>query len=129
MTKNTKLIWKDRKRTLFGLPWSFTRYFLTEKKFVTSIGFFSINEDEIDLYRITDKSLHMTFWQRMFNVGTIILTARDVDFPKKEIKSVKNPREVLEILDEKIAEQRKLHNVDGRDMVGSAGHVDEYYDN
>ena len=25
-------IWKDRKRTFLGLPWSFTVYYLTEEK-------------------------------------------------------------------------------------------------
>ena len=29
-----KTVWKDRKRTLFGLPWSFTRYYLTEDKLI-----------------------------------------------------------------------------------------------
>ena len=28
-------IWTDKKRTIFGLPISFTRYFLTEDKFIT----------------------------------------------------------------------------------------------
>ena len=31
-------IWTDKKRTLFGLPLSFTRYFLTENKFITRVG-------------------------------------------------------------------------------------------
>ena len=39
-------IWTDKKRTLFGLPLSFTRYFLTETKFITRTGFLSIDEDE-----------------------------------------------------------------------------------
>lgn len=32
-------VWSDKKRTLFGLPLSFTRYFLTETKFITRKGF------------------------------------------------------------------------------------------
>ena len=43
-------IWTDKKRTIFGLPISFTRYFLTEDKFITRKGFLSIEEDELDLY-------------------------------------------------------------------------------
>lgn len=50
-------IWTDKKRTIFGLPISFTRYFLTEDKFITRKGFLSIEEDELDLYRVIDKSL------------------------------------------------------------------------
>ena len=37
-------IWTDKKRTIFGLPLSFTRYFLTETKFITRTGFLSIDE-------------------------------------------------------------------------------------
>jgi hypothetical protein len=117
-------VWKDRKRTIFGLPISFTRYYLTEKKFITSIGFFSIKEDEIDLYRVTDKRLQLGFWQRVFGIGTIVLLARDVDTPEKIIKNIKHPREVLDLFDEKITEQRKLYRIEGRDMIGAAGDID-----
>lgn len=33
------ILWKDRKRTLFGLPWSFTKYKLTEEKLIIQTGF------------------------------------------------------------------------------------------
>ena len=49
-----KTVWKDRKRTVFGLPWSFTRYLLYENKLVIDVGLFSRTEDEIRLYRIMD---------------------------------------------------------------------------
>ena len=39
-------IWTDKKRTIFGLPISFTRYFLTEDKFITRKGFLSIEDKE-----------------------------------------------------------------------------------
>ena len=52
-------IWTDKKRTLFGLPISFTRYFLTETKFITRRGFLTIVEDELDLYKVTDKKLRL----------------------------------------------------------------------
>ena len=48
-------VWTDKKRTLFGLPWSFTRYYLTETKFITQVGLLTVKEDEIDLYKIIDK--------------------------------------------------------------------------
>ena len=34
-------IWKDRKRTIFGLPLSFTVYKLTEEKLIIETGFLS----------------------------------------------------------------------------------------
>lgn len=120
MKKNEiQSLWTDKKRTLFGLPISFTRYFLTETKLITRKGFLSLEEDELDLYRVTDKKLILPFWQRLFGCGTIKLHVRDVDTPIKEIHSVKVPREVLKKLDVQIDQNRDRYNIRGRDMIGS----------
>ena len=112
-------IWTDKKRTIFGLPISFTRYFLTKEKFITRKGFFTIVEDEFELYRVTDKKLRLPFFQRLFKCGTILLTVKDVDTPVKDLTSVKKPREVMNLLDTHINIQRDKYNIRGRDMVGS----------
>lgn len=112
-------IWTDKKRTIFGLPISFTRYFLTKEKFITRKGFFTVVEDEFELYRVTDKKLRLPFFQRLFKCGTILLTVKDVDTPVKDLTSVKDPRKVLNLLDTHINIQRDRYNIRGRDMVGS----------
>lgn len=123
-----EFIWTDKKRTLFGLPLSFTRYFLTKDKFITRKGFLTIEEDEFELYRVTDKKLRLPFFQRLFKCGTIIMTVKDVDTPIKELKSVKNPRKVLNLLDTNINIQRDKYNIRGRDMVGSGRNIYEHCD-
>ena len=63
MKKNAfEYVWTDKKRSLFGLPLTFTRYYLTETKFITRTGFLNIDEDEIDLYKITDKKVSILFF-------------------------------------------------------------------
>lgn len=114
-------IWSDKKRTLFGLPISFTRYFLTESKFITRKGLLTITEDELDLYKVTDKKLVLKLFPRIFKCGTIVLNVKDVDTPIKEIKTVKKPREVLNLLDKQIDINRDKYNIRGRDMIGG-GH-------
>lgn len=114
-------VWTDKKRTLFGLPLSFTRYILTEKKFITRKGFFNIEEDEFDLYRVIDKKLVLPLGQRMFGCGTIIINVRDNDTPVKEIKSIKVPRELLRLLDDYIEKARDQYNIRGRDLMGMGG--------
>ncbi|MGN0632725.1 MAG: PH domain-containing protein [Oscillospiraceae bacterium] len=112
-------IWTDKKRTLFGLPISFTRYFLTETKFITRKGFLSVVEEEFELYKVTDKKLVMPLGQRLFGCATIILHVKnDVDTPVMEIKSIKNPRAVLEMLDKQIDINRDKYSIRGRDMYG-----------
>lgn len=118
MKNEIDYIWTDKKRTLFGLPLSFTRYFLTETKFITRVGFLSLSEDELDLYTVTDKKLNLPFFQRIFGCGTIIMHVKDVDTPIKEIKSVKAPRKVLAEIDKYINIQRDRYRTRGRDMIG-----------
>ena len=111
-------IWTDKKRTVFGLPISFTRYILTEKKFITRTGFFSLKEDEVELYRITDKSLQLPFGQRIFGCGTVVMNCRDTDTPIKLVKSIKEPRKFMSLLEENVDIQRDKYRVRGRDMIG-----------
>ena len=100
-------LWTDKKRTLFGLPLSFTRYYLTESRLITRVGLLTVVEDELDIYRINDKKMELPLGQRMFGCGTIILFSKDVDTPEKHIHSIKK--------------QRDRFGIRGRDMMGPAG--------
>ena len=71
--KDFDYVWTDKKRTIFGLPLSFTRYFLTETKFITRVGLFNLVEDELDLYTVKDKKLVLSLGNRIFKCGTIIM--------------------------------------------------------
>lgn len=123
-------IWRDRKRTFLGLPWSFTIYYLTKTKFIRRTGVFNLEEDEIDLYKITDKKLVLPMGQRMFGCGTIHICSRDTDTPETDILSVKNPREVLNLFDKYINAERDRYGTRGRDLLGMPhGHHDDgFYD-
>ncbi len=104
-------IWKDRKRTFLGLPWSFTRYYLTEDKLIIDKGFFNRTEDEIRLYRITDITLHRTFGERLNGVGTIHCCSADRTSPEFDIKSIKRSRKVKDVLSDMVEEERLKRRV------------------
>ena len=112
-------LWTDKPRNFLGLAINFTRYIITSEKFITRKGFLNIHEDEIMLYRITDKKLALPITQRIFGCGTITLHAKDSDTPTKELKAIRNPRAVLELLDNTIEQARQANYVQGRDMVGA----------
>ncbi len=112
-------VWTEKKRTIFGLPLSFTRYFLTPNKFIVRTGLLNIQEEEIDLYKITDKKLSLPFWQRLFGCGTVTIFSRDTDAPEQDVVSIKNAREFSELLDQHITEQRDRYAIRGRDMMFS----------
>ncbi len=111
-------VWTDKKRTLFGLPLSFTRYYLTPTKFITRAGLINVEEDEIDLYKIIDKSVNRPFFQRLFGCGTIIIHSKDADTPTKEVKSIKNVRQVSNLIDKHMNNMRDRYGIRGRDMLG-----------
>lgn len=113
----SSVIWKDRKRTLLGLPLSFTRYRLTEEKLIIITGFFSTKEEEIQLYRIMDLTLHRSLLQRIFGVGTIHCCSGDKTTPEFNIKSIKKSRNVKELLSEKIEIQRRKNRISGREVL------------
>ncbi|MDE6500595.1 MAG: PH domain-containing protein [Ruminococcus sp.] len=117
-------VWTDKKRTFLSLPWSFTRYFLTETKLITRKGFFNIDEDEMELYKIDDKKMKFSFGQRIVGCGTIIIYSRDHDTPVKEIKSIKNARKVSDMIDQYLNSVRDKYGIRERDLIYYGGHAD-----
>lgn len=117
--KDISYVWTDKKRTFLGLPLSFTRYFLTETKIITRQGFFNIVEDEVEIYKIDDKKISFSFGQRICGCGTITITSRDRDTPIKELKSIKNARKVLDMIDQYLNAERDKYGIRGRDLINS----------
>ena len=113
-------LWKDRKRTLFGLPWSFTRYRLTAKKLMLKKGFFTIIEDEILLYRVLDLRLIRTFGQRIFGLGTVVLLSGDAPSPEFRILNIKRSEHVRDRISELVEAERSRLRLQGRELVGIA---------
>jgi len=111
-------VWKDRRRIIFGLPWTFTRYHLEEEKLIIDKGFLSSTEDEIRLYRIIDLTLKRSLWERMFGLGTIHCCSSDHTSPEFDLEHIKNPREVKNRLSEMVEEARLKRGIGIRETVG-----------
>ena len=100
-----ELIWKDRKRYL-GMPLSFTRYAMSEDRLFLSVGFLSIKDDEVLLYRIRDITTSRSIWQRLFGVGTVTVMSSDKTMPTLQMKNIKNPVAVKELLHRQVEEMK-----------------------
>ena len=120
-----EILWTGKK-CIMGMPISFTRYILTDSKLITRVGLLNLREDEIELYRVYDKSMKLPFGQRIVGCGTITLLSKDSDTPSKVLQSVKRPREVKRLLDAAVQEQRDRYSVRGRDMMGASSHMQDY---
>lgn len=114
-------VWQGRKRNAIGLPLTFTKYILYDNKLIIRKGFFSIVEDEIELYKVKDKQIMFPFWGRIFNYGTIHLYASGVYNCHNELKNVHGVREVAELIEKYVNLERDKYHVRGRDMVGDSG--------
>lgn len=99
--KGDMYIWKDRKRFL-GMPLTFTRYALSDDRLFLSVGFFSVKDEELLLYRIRDISMKRSLWQRIFGVGTVTVRSSDKSTPTLELKNIKNPQDFKELLHENV---------------------------
>jgi uncharacterized membrane protein YdbT with pleckstrin-like domain len=118
------VVWKDRKRIIFGLPWTFTRYSMTQEKLIIDTGFISRKEDEIRLYRILDISLYRPISQRIWGLGTIRLHTADRSAPEVEIKRIKRAKEIKEMLSEMVERERDEKRITAREFMGF-GEMDE----
>lgn len=117
MAGNIEYFWKDRKR-YFGMPISFTRYALSEDRLFLSVGFLSIKDDEILLYRVRDIDTKRTLWQRLFGVGTVTVMSSDKSMPVLVLKNIKNPVHVKEIIHDQVEEMKLRRRVRVGEIMG-----------
>ena len=119
-------IWQDRKR-YFGMPLSFTRYAMSEDRLFISVGFLSIKDDEVLLYRVRDIDTSRTLWQRLFGVGTVSVMSSDKTMPNLVLKNIKNPVMVKELIHKQVEEMKIRHRVRFGEVMG-VGFDDEMDD-
>lgn len=119
-------LWKDRKRFL-GIPLSFTRYRLSEDRLFCETGFLNIKSDEVLLYRVRDLQLTLRLTQRIFGVGTICIISSDKSIPHLDLKNVKNPRAVKELIHKNVEAAKDKRRMRATELIGTEdGHV--YHD-
>ncbi|MCR5059593.1 MAG: PH domain-containing protein [Saccharofermentans sp.] len=118
-----EILWSDRKRYL-GLPISFTRYSFDENRFYLKKGLLNVVSDEILLYRVLDVTLRRSLGQRLFGVGTIILSTADQTLPTMKIESIKDCERVFRALSNIVEKERNEKRVLGKEMFGAAGFDD-----
>ena len=115
--ENTQYVWKDKKRTIFGLPWTFTTYKLTKDKLLIESGFLNKKEEEVRLYRIMDLTLNRPFWQRIWGLGTIHCCTADKSTPEFDVLKIKNAEYVKNLLSDMVEEERDKKRVSAREYM------------
>ena len=122
--ESIQYVWKDRKRIL-GMPITFTRYRLSEDRLFCEKGFLNIKQEEVLLYRVRDLELNLKLTQRIFGVGTVWVHSSDQSIPHLELKNVKKPREVKEMIHRSVEEAKDKRRMRTMEIMGGEeGEVD-----
>ena len=110
MKLGVETIWEDRKRIL-GMPISFTRYYLSADRLFLQTGLLNMKMEEVLLYRISDISVKVSLGQRLYGVGTIVVHSSDKSMPHLELKNVKNPLVVKEMIHKNVEDMKLARGV------------------
>lgn len=109
--------WKG-KSMLLGFPLTFTSYRLEDGVLTERSGLVSINESQVQLYRVLDVDLKQDLIDNLVDQGTITLvTGNKEDY--LVLRNVKEPRTVKKMLNEQIAEERAKQGIRTSEIIDS----------
>ena len=113
----------ERKRIkFFGLPFTFTKYSITEEKLTITTGFLSITEDDAFMYKIQDVRLTRSLSERLFKIGTITCYTGDTTHPELSLIHIKHSGDIKDFImlssEEARRKRRSLHtiNIDAEEL-------------
>lgn len=116
--QENQYVWSDRKRLWCRLPWTFTKYALSEDRLFITSGLFKTVENEVRLYRILDLSLSRTLIQKIFRLGTIRVSSSDKTMGNFELINISDPARIKEQLSQLVEENRDKKRVTSREFMG-----------
>ena len=121
----------ERKRLLlFGLPWTFTKYRVTDELITIDSGLLRKTEDDAYLYKMIDVRLEQSFLERLFGLGTVHCYSSDVTSPALKLSHIKHAKEIKDFILKQSEEERirrkTLHtqSLDGNPMSAVFGQYD-----
>lgn len=120
-----ELLWKERKRIWCGLPLTFTVYSFDPERFYLKSGFLNQREDEVRLYRVQDLTVTRSLSQRIFGLGTILVSSSDKTLGDFEIKNIRHVMDVKEQLSGLVETQRDKKRVYTRENVSGDPEMDD----
>lgn len=89
----------ERKRLLFfGLPWTFTKYTITDDLLTVDEGFLKVEENDCYMYKVQDVKLTATVMERMFGLATIVCYTGDVTNSELRLVHIKHAKEIKNYL-------------------------------
>ena len=116
-TEEKDYVYQERKRVLFfGLPWTFTKYLISDDMITVDTGFLRVEENDCYMYKVQDVKLTATLMERMFGLGTVTCYTGDVTSPQLVLVHVKHAKDIknyiLKASEEARMRRRTLNTLD-----------------
>lgn len=90
-----EIVYQERKRLLFfGLPWTFTKYTITDDLLTIDAGLLKTVEDDCYMYKVQDVKLTTTLIERIFGLATVICYTGDITSPQISLVHIKHAKEI-----------------------------------
>lgn len=118
-----KKMYMERKCWLFfGLPFTFTKYTVTDEVITINEGFLNTKENDCYLYKVQDVELHTSLAERIFKLGTVACYTGDNTHPQLYLTHIHHAKEIknfiLKASEEARRRRRTLNtlNIDAADI-------------
>ncbi len=97
----------ERKRWLFlGLPFTFTKYTITEEQITINSGFLTRVENDCYMYKVQDTVLSVSLLQRIVGIATVVCKTSDVTHGQLVLKNIRHAKTIKDFIVESSEEQR-----------------------
>ena len=121
----------EKKRLLFfGLPWTFTKYTVTDEFITVNSGLLRQEENDCYLYKIIDVRLETSLAERMFGLGTVHCFSGDVTDPDLRLRHIRHAKEIKNYILKQSEEERlkrktlNTQSLDGNPAMDAMGQTD-----
>jgi hypothetical protein len=106
------ILWEGRPFLSISL-----HYTVTDERIRITEGFLGKARENVELIRIQDVDYSQTFSERILNLGDINIRSHDSSNPQVQLRNIKEPEKVYEILRRAILSARKKHNFTYREEM------------